>query len=98
MAPPPLRGSGQKHRETWRQFFTRHQLRNDDVTRHETSQSRGKREQCAQHAKAGKAPGRKGANIFYWDECEWRASHPNTSGVQQLHRYVVQIPWDAMAV
>lgn len=68
VAPPVIKGSGQKQGETWREFFARRARAHPTILASESRVDKQKREQRAKNAQAARAPGRKGANVFYWDE------------------------------
>jgi hypothetical protein len=69
VAPPPVKGTGQRSGETWKDFFARRSLAHATTVANELPAAKRSREQRVQRASTGRAPGRKGANVFYWEEC-----------------------------
>ncbi|KAH0825657.1 hypothetical protein J3R83DRAFT_11699 [Lanmaoa asiatica] len=68
VTPPPVKGSGQRRGETWREFFARRSQANSVIEQEESVIDRKKREQRTNNAKTCRPPGRKGANVFQWEE------------------------------
>ncbi|KAG9310647.1 hypothetical protein JVU11DRAFT_9224 [Chiua virens] len=68
VAPRPHKGSGQRRGETWQEFFARRAAGHLQIMKREPPKEKQKRDKRIQNAKAGRAPGRKGANVFYWEE------------------------------
>ena len=66
--PPSVKGSGQKRGETWKEFFARRSLANKSTQEEESFAARKRREDRAKRAHASAMPGRKGANVFHWEE------------------------------
>ncbi|KAJ7163645.1 hypothetical protein C8R46DRAFT_1221064 [Mycena filopes] len=66
--PEPEKNSGQKRGEDPQSFFARRKTRNDELTRRETDQMRGKRLQREAAAATGAPPGKKGPSVFIWEE------------------------------
>lgn len=69
-APLPIKGSGQLHGETTKDFFSRRSERNRLAMQKESSSERRAREQRIKNAAPGKVPGRKGARVFCWEDQE----------------------------
>lgn len=68
VAPLPCKGSGQRQGETWKEFFARRSQVNAVINKKESTVDKNRRQQRADKAKAGNPPGRKGANVFHWEE------------------------------
>ncbi|KAG6913937.1 hypothetical protein DXG01_003396 [Tephrocybe rancida] len=65
--PPVNRNCGQRQGEHWTTFFERRQLSNQKREAEEFASDRAARQQREQNASLGRAPGKKGATVFYWD-------------------------------
>ena len=68
VVPPPIKGSSQKSRETWKESFARQSLAYQTIVVNESSAAKRSCEERVQHASTAKAQGRKGATVFYWEE------------------------------
>ena len=66
--PPPVKGSGQSRGESWKEFFARRAATHASILAGESPAARRSREQRVNAASAGRMPGRKGANVFQWEE------------------------------
>ena len=68
VAPPPIKGSGQISGETWKEFFARRSLEYQTIVANESPAAKRSREERIRRASTARAPGRKGATVFYWEE------------------------------
>ncbi|KAG6819574.1 hypothetical protein H0H93_010595 [Arthromyces matolae] len=70
VAPQPERYSGQKHGETWANFFARRKTANDKWEQGETAQHKSSRLQREQYAEQGHPPGKKGSRVYVWEDVD----------------------------
>jgi hypothetical protein len=68
--PPVEQYSGQKPGEDWREFFKRREEHNKWLEENETPEARDKRKQREKHAAIGACPGKKGARVYVWEDCD----------------------------
>jgi len=68
--PPVEQYSDQQPGEDWREFFKRREERNKRLAEKETPEARRKRKQREEHAAKGACPGRKGARVYVWEDCD----------------------------
>ena len=64
------KGTRQKPGETWMSYFDRRRERIRALEMEESSMQKQRRLARERHSKTGKAPGKKGATVFYWDKHE----------------------------
>lgn len=68
--PPVQPGSGQRPGEHWSDFFTRRQESNARKLTTESAKQKASRLARQIHAEKNMPPGRKGANVFRWEDLE----------------------------
>ncbi|KAG6908020.1 hypothetical protein DXG01_006487 [Tephrocybe rancida] len=84
--PPVEPNCGQRHGEHWSTFFARRQLSNEKSEATETPSDTVARKQREDNASHGRAPGRKGGTVFYWEEIQgFRVRKP--AGRKNYERY-----------
>ena len=65
-----FRQSGQRPGETWEEFFARRSHAYSEKRSGESAPDREARRQRTEHARGGRCPGKKGANVFHWEELD----------------------------
>ncbi|KAG5649130.1 hypothetical protein H0H81_006052, partial [Sphagnurus paluster] len=68
--PPVVPYSGQKRGEDWKTFFSRREKANKVSLEAESAVDKQARESRQKHANKQKAPGKKGARVYVWDEID----------------------------